>query len=223
MLNIKEKFKLKSMPIINMPDYLKSELTPFNSLTLQNKQEALLVFTQSNDEFFKTLEDIIKQDLIEDKGILLICYPKKGSPLYRSTVHRDEIFPRVKMDEEGFVYGSPYRFNRMLGFDENFTLLEIKKVLNFKPKSKISQIGSDYVHHIPELEALLEDEPLALKFYKSLTPGYRKDWAVYVFSTNSTNTRRKRIEEMIYLLKLGHKNITLYRQSLKKKPSHEKP
>jgi hypothetical protein len=82
MLNIKEKFKLNSMLIINMPDYLKSELTPLNKPTLQNQQEALLVFTQSNDEFFKTLEVVIRQDMIADQGILLTCYPKKGSPLY---------------------------------------------------------------------------------------------------------------------------------------------
>jgi len=216
MLNITEKFKLKNMPIINMPDYLKSELTPLNKPTLQNQQDALLVFTQSNDEFFNTLEDVIKQDMLADQGILLICYPKKGSPLYDSTVHRDEIFPRVKMDDEGFVYGSPYRFNRMLGFDENFTLLEIKKGLNYKPKSRVSQIGSDYVHHIPDIEDLLKDELEALKFYKSLSPGYRKDWAVYIFSTENSKTRQKRTEEMIRLLKQGHKNMTLYRQSLKK-------
>jgi hypothetical protein len=78
MLNIKEKFKLNSMLIINMPDYLKSELTPLNKPTLQYQQEALLVFTQSNDEFFKTLEVVIRQDMIADQGILLTYYPKKG-------------------------------------------------------------------------------------------------------------------------------------------------
>jgi hypothetical protein len=71
------------------------------------------------------------------------------------------------MDDEGFVYGSPYRFSHMLGFDENFTLLEIKKTVNYEPKSRVSQIGSDYVHHIPDIEDLLKDELEAVKFFKS--------------------------------------------------------
>lgn len=214
-----EKFKLntyKTLPILNLPPYLKDELISIVPTPLLPKQAAILVFTTSNEDFFKTLESLVKQDVLEDKGVILICYPKKGNPTYPSYVHRDEIFGKVGMNNDGFIYGSSYMFNRMLGFDDNFTLLEVKKLLNFKPGSRPSQSGADFVKYIPDIETMLKDEHEALKFYQSLTPGYRKDWAVYVFSTENQDTRNKRIAEMISLLKEGHKNMTLYRQSLKK-------
>jgi hypothetical protein len=214
-----DKFKLnsyKALPILNLPEYLNEELKSITPAPLLTKQEAVLVFTTSNADFFQQLESLVKQDVLEDKGVLLICYPKKGNPRYPSTVHRDEIFVKVGMNNDGFIYGSSYMFNRMLAFDETFTLLEVKKLLNFKPGSRPSQSGADFIKYIPDIEGLLKDEPLALRFYQGLTPGYRKDWAVHVFSTENPDTRNKRISEMIKLLKEGHKNMTLYRQSLKK-------
>ena len=214
-----DKFKLtayKTLPIINLPEYLKEELSVIKPVPLLPKQAAILVFTTSHAEFFQKLEELVKADVLEDKGVILICYPKRGNPKYPSTVHRDEIFVKVGMDNDGFIYKSPYMFNRMLGFDDNFTLLEVKKLLNFKPGSRPSQSGADFVKYIPDIEVMLKDEPEALKFYQGLTPGYRKDWAVHVFSTENLDTRNKRITEMIKLLKEGHKNMTLYRQSLKK-------
>jgi hypothetical protein len=219
MSSLIEKFKLntyKTLPILNLPPYLKDELSSIAVTPLLPKQAAILVFTTSNEDFFKTLESLVQQDVLEDKGVLLICYPKKGNPTYPSFVHRDEIFVKAGMNNDGFIYGSAYMFNRMLGFDDNFTLLEVKKLLNFKPGSRPSQSGADFVKYIPDIETMLKDEPEALKFYQSLTPGYRKDWAVHVFSTENQETRTKRIAEMIKLLKDGHKNMTLYRQSLKK-------
>lgn len=214
-----EKFKLNTyaqLPILNLPDYLQSEFESLGSFPLKDQQDAVLAFTASNAQFYETLEKLVKADVVTDKGMILICYPKKGNPTYPSFVHRDEIFVKVKMDHDGFIYGSSYMINRMLGFDENFTLLEIKKLLNFKPGSRPSQSGADFIKFIPDIEALLKDEPVALAFYQSLAPGYRKDWAVHVFSTENPETRNKRIAEMIKLLKEGHKNMTLYRQSLKK-------
>lgn len=214
-----EKFKLNTyvnLPILNLPSYLKDELSSIPRSPVLPKQAAILVFTTSNEDFFTSLETLVRQDPIEDKGVILICYPKKGNPMYPSYVHRDEIFKKVGMDNDGFIYNSAYMFNRMLGFDDNFTLLEVKKLLNFKPGSRPSQSGADFVKYIPDIEGFLKDEPEAMKFYQSLTPGYRKDWAVHVFSTENPETRIKRIAEMIKLLKEGHKNMTLYRQSLKK-------
>jgi hypothetical protein len=215
-----EKYKLdtyKELPIMNMPSYLKSELDVLGSHPLKDKQESLLVFTTTNEEFFSTLRTLVKEDPIKDKGVLFLCYPKKGNPLYPSYVHRDEIFPKVEMDDDGFMFKSAYKFNRMLAFDEIFTVLEVKKIDSKKvANARPSHIGSDYIHHIPEVEAFLKDEPKALSFFQSLAAGYRKDWAVYVFSTENLETRNKRVHEMIRILKDGHKNMTLYRQSLKK-------
>jgi hypothetical protein len=177
--------------------------------------DALVTFTTSNAEFFTTLERLVKEDRCEEGGLLLIAYPKKGNPMYPEYVHRDEIFPKVKMDADGYIYDSPYRFNRMLGFDECFTLLEIKRVAKRKP-AKPSHVGSDYLKYIPEVEVMLKDDPDVLATYQSLSPSYRKDWAVYLFTTANDITRAKRFEELKSVIRAGFKNMTLYRQAQKK-------
>lgn len=219
MIPVLEKLKIDRFTRLatqNIPDYLKDELASLGSLKPTQDHDAILAFTTSNDDFFSTLESMVTQDPLIDQGVLLLCYPKKGNPTYPSHVHRDEIFPKVKMDDDGFVYGSSYKFNRMLAFDDNFTILEIKKVEHFKPSNKPSVRGSDFVHHIPDVKELLTSDERVLAFYNTLSPGYQKDWAVYIFSTATESTRLKRIEETKKLLAEGHKNMTLYRQSLKK-------
>ena len=219
MENILEKLKLNSFSSIavqNIPDNLQDEFKAFNQVNITKNHDAAFIFTFSNEEFFNTLKKIVKEDILNDKGSLFICYPKKGNKKYPSFVHRDEIFPKVEMDDEGFMHQSDYKFNRMLGYNDEFTLLEIKKILNYKPKKTVSKQGSDYLQYIPDVEKYLEKDQEALTIYQKLAPGYRKDWAVYIFSTQNESTRAKHFEECVTLLKQGHKNMTLYRQSLKK-------
>lgn len=219
MENILQKIKLdsfKHLCLLHIPSDLESQFKQYSTVECTQNHDALFCFTTSNQAFFENLESLVKSDLLSDKGTLFIAYPKKGNKKYSSYVHRDEIFPKVAMDDDGFIYNSFYRFNRMLGFNDEFTLLEIKKELNFKPSSKVSMQGKNYLQFIPMVEAYLEKDENALRIYQSLTPGYKKDWAVYMYSTQNEITRLKRYEECIKILNLGFKNMTLYRQSLKK-------
>lgn len=214
-----EKLKIasiKSLVQLNIPNEYKDYLNQYPSLPLSKDHEVVLTFTTDNKSFFKTLETLVKQDPVINNGSLWVCYPKRGNKLYPSTVHRDEIFPKVDMDEEGFVFKTVYKFNRMLGLDDTFTLLELKKLENYKPTNTISHRGADFLKYIPEVEELLKADPEAYKAYQDLTPGYRKDWAVHIFSAQTEATKQKRILETIDLVKKGHKNMTTYRQSLKK-------
>jgi uncharacterized protein YdeI (YjbR/CyaY-like superfamily) len=65
---------------------------------------------------------------------------------------------------------------------------------------------------VASIEADLRDTPDLLAFYKSLTPGYRKDWARYVYSAKQEETRAKRREEMKMILAAGYKSRDLYRK-----------
>ncbi|MGT2861578.1 YdeI/OmpD-associated family protein [Streptococcus gallinaceus] len=56
----------------------------------------------------------------------------------------------------------------------------------------------------------------ALNFYDSLTSGYQKDWARYVFSAKQEATQTKRKAEMVDILNKGFKTRQLYQASLKK-------
>lgn len=62
------------------------------------------------------------------------------------------------------------------------------------------------------MEKDLQDIPDLLAFYQSLTPGYRKDWARYVYSAKQEATRAKRREEMKIILGAGYKSRDLYRK-----------
>ncbi len=207
--------RCERVAVLSVPQTVEDDLKGVKQVPLGNGHDALVAFATSNAEFFTTLERLAKEDRIEEGGMLLIAYPKKGNPLYPEYVHRDEIFPKVRMDEDGYIYDSPYRFNRMLGFDACFTLLEIKRVANRKP-AKPSHVGSDYLKYIPDVEAMLKEDPDVLAIYQALSPGYRKDWAVYLFTTANEATRAKRFEELKSVLRAGYKNMTLYRQAQKK-------
>jgi hypothetical protein len=207
--------RCERVAVLSVPQAVEEDLRRVNQVPLGTGHDALVTFTTSNAEFFTTLERLVKEDRCEEGGLLLIAYPKKGNPMYPENVHRDEIFPKVKMDEDGYIYDSPYRFNRMLGFDECFTLLEIKRVAQRKP-AKPSHVGSDYLKYIPEVEVMLKDDPDVLATYQSLSPSYRKDWAVYLFTTANDITRAKRFEELKSVIRAGFKNMTLYRQARKK-------
>lgn len=200
---------------LGIPEAFKADMATLKQVPLTTGHDALLVFTTSNSEFFSTLERLMREDRLIDGGILLIAYPKKGNPTYPEYVHRDEIFPKVHMDDDGYIYNRPYRFNRMLGFDECFTLLEIKRVAQRKP-AKPAHNGADYLKYIPEVEVMLSGDPDVLSIYKALSPSYRKDWAVYLFTTSNESTRAKRFEELKSVLRAGYKNMTFYRQALKK-------
>jgi hypothetical protein len=207
--------RCEKVAILKIPTSLEEDVKTLKHVPLSTAHDALIVFTTSNAEFFETLERFAKEDRVVEGEMLLIAYPKKGNPLFPDYVHRDEIFPKVRMDNDGYIYDSPYRFNRMLGFDECFTLLEIKRVANRKTP-KPSHVGSDYLKYIPEVEAMLKDDPDVLSIYKALSPSYRKDWAVYLFTTANEATRAKRFEELKSILRAGFKNMTLYRQAQKK-------
>lgn len=81
-----------------------------------------------------------------------------------------------------------------------------------RTSSKPSQSVDDYLAMIPHIEQDLQDSPDVLAFYQSLTPGYRKDWARYVYSAVQEETRVKRRAEKKAVLAAGYKSMDLYRR-----------
>jgi uncharacterized protein YdeI (YjbR/CyaY-like superfamily) len=71
----------------------------------------------------------------------------------------------------------------------------------------------DYIEFISDVEKDLQDTPDLLAFYQSLTQGYRKDWARYVYSAKQEGTRAKRRDEMKMILGKGFKSRDLYRRN----------
>lgn len=157
---------------------------------------------------------IIEQNYLLEGGLLYVAYPKKGNKVYPTYIHRDALFDGVGADEDGYIGTSSLKFNRMVGMNEVFTVVGFKN----DPKktspasSKPSQCVDDYISFVPKIEEDLSGAPKELAFYQSLTPGYRKDWARYVYSAVQEQTRAKRKEEMIAILAQGYKSMDLYRR-----------
>jgi hypothetical protein len=179
--------------------------------------DLVFAFVFSLDEMEKTIQDIAAKEMLQDGGRLYLAYPKKGNKEYAEYINRDDIFPRLGVDEDdGFVDGAPLKFCKMAAFNETFTVVGL---CYFPGKSKAKKSAGtrvdDYVEKMPALRVALKKRPEILALYNALSPGYQKDWARYVYSAKTEATREKRLEEMADILRAGYKSKDLYR--LKKK------
>ncbi|SLL12308.1 Uncharacterized protein conserved in bacteria [Mycobacteroides abscessus subsp. abscessus] len=213
-LNLK---KYKKLAILNEPNEMNyfPELEAYDTELLK-KYDAVFAFVLNMEEMRETVYTIIQNDSLNKKGYIFLAYPKKGNKVYPTYIHRDELFKGLDTDSEGYVGTSTIKFARMVGLDDVFTVIGLKEEEKNKVKTvstKASQRVDDYIEKIPDIEKDLTDSPKLLAFYQSLTPGYRKEWARYVYSAKQEETREKRKEEMKIILESGYKTRDLYRRN----------
>lgn len=217
LMAIIEKLKLdqyKNMVVINQPDDY--ALFTEQATTFNKDHEAIFIFVETVDEMVQYTQQIIDSQLLLDKGYLFFAYPKKGNTRYKTFVHRDEIFPAMKVDEDGYVAESDLKFSRMVSMDDVFTVVGLKREKKKAKKSlSASQRVADYEDKVKDVKALLATQPDVFAFFESLTPGYQKGWARYIFSAKQQKTRETRQQQMIDILSQGYKSIDLYRQKKK--------
>lgn len=206
--------KYKNLAVLNQPsDY--DVFTGYKT-TLSGKHDAIFIFVETLEEMVNYTQSIIKEQQLLEKGYLFFAYPKKGNKRYETFVHRDEIFPAMKVGEDGYVEKSDVKFARMVSMDDVFTVVGLKREKKKVQKSSAaSQCVADYEENVKDIEVLLENHPNELHFYKELTPGYQKDWARYIFSAKQQATREKRQAQMVDILSQGYKSIELFRQNKK--------
>lgn len=195
------------------------EENPFDNYISEIKGDTDLViaYTYSLEEMKDVIQLLCKNEFIKDGACVYFAYPKQKNKLGHKPIARDDIFPFLNVDEEtGFVKDTDFKFNMMVALDENYTLIAVKKILEKKISNKPSQCVDDYVEFIPKIEEFLKEHKKESEFYKSLTFGYKKDWARYVFSAKTEGTRKKRVDEMVEILSFGIKSKDLYRAFLKK-------
>lgn len=204
-LRLKETDKLVVLNKPNdnyFPNMILSEVFPTEQVKL------ILIFVTNIDQLVNEVMKVVNLDLLLEDGRLLIAYAKKGNRVYDSYVHRDEIFPALEVDGDGRIQGSNYKFNQMVSLDETFTIVGLKKVLKEKEKKtkKNSQSVADYEQFVPELQQRLQKYDVSYNFFISLSPGYQKGWARYVYSPKQEVTKERRFFETVELLKKGIKS-----------------
>lgn len=209
--------KYKKTAVLNLPEgatYFE-ELAGYDKSLAEDAYDMIFVFVLDMQALREIVEYVIERKLLQVDGYLFAAYPKKGNKVYPTYIHRDDLFSGLGADEHGVVGDSDVRFSRMVGLDDVFTVVGFKREVKGKrqPTAKASQRADDYIERIPDVEKALLQHPELLAFYKSLSPGYRKDWARYVYSPKQEATREKRREEMIHVLEKGYKSIDLFRRA----------
>lgn len=208
--------KYKKVALLNLPegkDYL-AELAEFDTeLNDDSRYDLIFAFVLDMEALKELVHRVIEKNHLQKNGYLYLAYPKKGNKVYATFIHRDDLLQGLGADENGYVGESNIKFARMVGLDDVFTVVGLKEEERSKKhaSTKASQSVDDYIDWIPEVEKDLQDTPELLSLYQSLTSGYRKDWARYVYSAKQEATRAKRREEMKMILGAGYKSRDLYR------------
>jgi len=208
--------KYERAAVLNQPegtDYF-AGMTGYNTELGDGAYDLIFAFVLEMDALKELVNRVIANGHLAKNGYLYAAYPKMGNKVYPTYIHRDELMAGLGSDEEGYIGTSSVKFARMVGLDDVFTVVGFKEEAAGKTKtsSKPSQRVDDYVALIPNVEKDLEDEPALLAFYRSLTPGYRKDWARYVYSAKQEDTIVARREEMKAIMRAGYKSRELYRK-----------
>ncbi|WP_080847865.1 YdeI/OmpD-associated family protein [Cytobacillus gottheilii] len=206
--------KYNNLAVLHQPeDY---DLFNGYKTELSGDHDAIFIFIENINQMVEHTKRIIQEEQLVEKGYLFFAYPKKGNKRFDSHIHRDEIFPAMKVGEDGYVDESDIKFARMVSMDDVFTVIGLKREKKkAKKSSAASQCVADYEDQIPDVEKLLTDHPEQLTFYQSLTPGYKRDWARYIFSAKQQKTRDNRQVQMVEILSKGFKTVDLYRQGKK--------
>jgi len=208
--------KYKDIAILGLPEGADDfkELSDYDTELCGASYDLIFAFVLDLGSLKALLAKIIKDGYLNKEGYVYFAYPKKGNKVYDTFIHRDELMSGIGADDNGYVLNSTIKFSKMVGLDEVFTVVGLKEDSRGKGKktAKSSQKVDDYLDIIPEIEKDLRDAPDGLAFYKSLTPGYQKDWARYVYSAKQEATRQKRREEMKEILRAGYKSRDLYRR-----------
>lgn len=210
--------KYKKAAVLNLPegaDYLEG-LAGYDTELKDAPYDLIFAFVLDMESLKALVNRIIEHNQLNKGGYLFLAYPKKGNKAYPTFIHRDDLMAGLGADEDGYVGDSTIKFTRMVGLDDVFTVVGLKEEARNKNKAtaKASQRVDDYAVMIPEVENDLKDRPELLAFYQSLTPGYQKDWARYVYSAKQEATKAKRREEMKMILGAGYKSRDLYRKAI---------
>jgi hypothetical protein len=206
--------KYRNLAVLNQPDDY--DIFDGYQSGLTGENDAIFIFVETVEEMARYTQMVIDEGQLLENGYLFFAYPKKGNKRYETYVHRDEIFPAMKVGEGGYVTGSDVKFSRMVSMDGVFTVVGLKREKKkTKKSSAASQCVADYEDNVQDVEELLADYPDELTFFKELTPGYRRDWARFLFSVKQEKTREKRREQMVDILSQGYKSVDLYRQKKK--------
>ncbi|MFT4223082.1 YdeI/OmpD-associated family protein [Dysgonomonas sp.] len=200
--------------ILNKPDDIREfdELS-FDKIIGKGKYDLVFAFIFSLEEFIFLLKIIIQNDILNCNGMLYYAYPKKGNKQYKESIGRDDFFDVIDMDGDGYIHDSFMKFNKMVLFNDVFTVIGLEHSEKRNKAVVSSRRVADYIERVSDVREYFKTNKDILEIFDILTPGYQCGWARYVYNTKNPETTEKRFCEMQNILKQGFKSIDLYRQN----------
>ena len=108
-----------------------------------SKYDLIFAYVLTLDELKETVLGTVEQKRLNPDGYLYIAYPKIGNKRYGTSVHRDEIFPSLGVDDgNGYVGDSTIKFARMVKLDETFTVVGSKMTPKGKARLRLRTAGN---------------------------------------------------------------------------------
>ncbi|MCH4057358.1 MAG: YdeI/OmpD-associated family protein [Lactobacillaceae bacterium] len=196
-----------------VPSALQAALRPWQSAT-NNQPDLQIFFVFSLVEMQTVITEVARSKQLTPTGYLYLVYPKLSSKKYTG-IHRDSIFPYLKVDEAtGEVPNSGLKFSRMVSFDEDFTVVGLKWLTGQQRSTNVaSQRVQDYINYLPEIQQrLTQMAPNSAVFFQQLTPGYQRDWAGYLYSPKTATTRENHYQTFLKALALQCPSYQHYRK-----------
>ncbi len=199
--------------LLNKPDNVHEfDVLVYEATEKKQAYDLIITFVFSLDQFMETLQHVIDINLLKPDGALFFAYPKKGNKEYKEYIGRDDFFERVEVDEDGYVKNSQLKFFKMVALNDTFTIIGLKyQAIRKSRANQLSQCVGDYIDRIPDLQKYFAKEKDIITFFNSLTPGYQRGWARFVYSTRSETTIAKRLAEMRNIISQKYKSIDLYK------------
>ncbi|MEH7415412.1 hypothetical protein V7266_09055, partial [Neobacillus drentensis] len=131
----------------------------YDSSIKRDKYDLIFSFIFNLEEFANELQNVIKNQLLEDNGYLYFAYPKKNNKVYKEFIDRDSFIGALPSDEDGYVLNSNIKFARMVSLNDVFTVVGLKSTPKKTQKSttnKSSQCVDDYINNIEDIKQYLQ-------------------------------------------------------------------
>lgn len=141
-------------------------------------------------------------EALESGGKLWIAYPKKSSG-HKTDIHRDQGWHLLVQRGYGAVAA--------VSIDATWS------ALRFKPEDQVQRTGEYRTNQplkkagnrtleIPDyLQQLLEQHPSEKAFFDGLAYTHRKEWVYWITDAKKEETRQRRLEQMLSMLREGKK------------------
>lgn len=188
--------------LLQAPDSFIQAVQEISFDTIPNGEgyDYVQLFVQSQEELNAHVPAAL--EAVKEDGKLWFCYPKKTAGI-KTDIHRDKGWE--------LVHKAGYAGVAAVSIDETWS------ALRFRPENKIERKeGSVFnkkggeakpkVFEIPEyLQVALDAHPKEKAFFDSLAYTHQKEYVQWVTEAKRADTRQRRLQQMLELLKEGKK------------------